>query len=150
MRAKELSMFRIQSALFQPAHRSAQRSRKSAGHGRFRSDQDFSVRAYERLDAIRSRAFVSNAFRVLGRIAGAFMRHVLDAMYQSRREEALRVLGRHDWLAFRTDSASQAVYGMRVRCSITGAPCEGDRAHLCVEWGCARKAGLSPISHENA
>jgi hypothetical protein len=28
-------------------------------------------------------------------------------------------------------------------CPITGYPCEGDLSHLCEEYGCARKAGLS-------
>ena len=34
-------------------------------------------------------------------------------------------------------------------CSVTGYPCEGDLSHLCEEYGCARKGGLSPHSHEN-
>jgi hypothetical protein len=34
-------------------------------------------------------------------------------------------------------------------CPITGHPCEGDLAYLCEEYGCARKGGLSPHSHEN-
>ena len=34
-------------------------------------------------------------------------------------------------------------------CPITGHPCEGDLSHLCVEYGCARKGGLSPRSDEN-
>jgi hypothetical protein len=34
-------------------------------------------------------------------------------------------------------------------CPITGHPCEGDASHLCEEYGCARKAGLSPHSKEN-
>ena len=35
------------------------------------------------------------------------------------------------------------------RCPITGFPCEGDLCHLCEEYGCVRKAGLSPRSDEN-
>jgi len=35
------------------------------------------------------------------------------------------------------------------RCPITGHPCEGDLSHLCEEYGCARKGGLSPRSDEN-
>ena len=27
--------------------------------------------------------------------------------------------------------------------------CEGDLSHLCEDYGCARKGGLSPHSHEN-
>jgi hypothetical protein len=34
-------------------------------------------------------------------------------------------------------------------CPVTGHPCEGDLAHLCPEYGCARKGGLSPRSEEN-
>jgi hypothetical protein len=32
---------------------------------------------------------------------------------------------------------------------ITRYPCEGDLSHLCEEYGCARKGGLSPCSSEN-
>ncbi len=168
-------MFRIQAAHGHPPPRPAQRRRQPAGDGRFRTSQDFSVKAYQRLNGDRSRASFSNAVRGLGRVAGRFMRHLLNAMHESRREQAIRVLGRYGHLIDAEGQArlpvsqklagaregndvsfwsggfvDQAVYGMRIRFSITGAPCEGDRAHLCVEWGCARKAGLSPISHENA
>lgn len=34
-------------------------------------------------------------------------------------------------------------------CPVTGYPCEGDLSHLCEEYGCARKGGLSPRSEEN-
>jgi len=37
----------------------------------------------------------------------------------------------------------------RVFCPITGHPCEGDLSYLCEDYGCARKGGLSPHSHEN-
>lgn len=33
-----------------------------------------------------------------------------------------------------------------VRCPITNHPCEGD---LCEDYGCARKGGLLPYSHDN-
>jgi hypothetical protein len=36
-----------------------------------------------------------------------------------------------------------------IRCPITGCPCEGDLSHLCEDYGCARKGGLSPHSDEN-
>jgi hypothetical protein len=36
-----------------------------------------------------------------------------------------------------------------VLCPITGYPCEGDPSHLCEDYGCARKGGLSPRSDEN-
>jgi hypothetical protein len=35
------------------------------------------------------------------------------------------------------------------RCPITGHQCEGDLSHLCADYGCARKGGLSPRSDEN-
>lgn len=35
------------------------------------------------------------------------------------------------------------------QCPITGHPCEGDLSHLCEDYGCARKGGLSPHSDEN-
>jgi len=34
-------------------------------------------------------------------------------------------------------------------CPLTGRRCEGDLAYLCEDYGCARKAGLSPHSAEN-
>jgi hypothetical protein len=34
-------------------------------------------------------------------------------------------------------------------CPVTGYPCEGDLSHLCDEYGCARKGGLSPRSDES-
>jgi hypothetical protein len=34
-------------------------------------------------------------------------------------------------------------------CPVTGYACEGDLSHLCEEYGCARKGGLSPRSEEN-
>jgi hypothetical protein len=37
-----------------------------------------------------------------------------------------------------------------LNCPITGRPCEGDLSHLCEDYGCARKGGLSPKSEENA
>ena len=168
-------MFRIQAAHGHPPRRPAQRSREPAGGGRFLTSHDFSVKAYQHLNGDRSRASFSNAVRALGRVARRFMRRLLDAMHESRRAQAIKVLGRYGHLIDAEGQArlplsqklagaregndlsswtggfvDQAVYGMRIRCSITGALCEGDRAHLCVEWGCARKAGLSPISHENA
>jgi len=37
----------------------------------------------------------------------------------------------------------------RMFCPITGCACEGDLSHLCEDYGCARKGGLSPHSDEN-
>jgi len=31
-------------------------------------------------------------------------------------------------------------------CPVTGTYCQGDLAHLCDDYGCARKAGESPHS----
>jgi len=169
-------MFRIQLAHRQPPRRPSQRSHEAAGSGRFRSSQDFSVRAYQHLNADRAGAFgrFPKAFRKLGRIAGGSMRSLLEAMHESRRKQAMTVLGCYGDLIAESQSrtpvsqesarasdtngtsfeayttVAPGVYGMRIRCSITGAPCEGDRAYLCDEWGCARKGGLSPMSHENA
>jgi hypothetical protein len=160
-------MFRIQSARRRRPPGPMQRSGEPAGLQRSRTSRDFSVRAYQRFDAERARAFLPNVARALGRAVGSFMRHLLEAMYESRREQAVAVLARYGKLidpeaqvrapvsrkpamfAGSAGAAGQAVYGMRIRCSITGAPCEGDRAELCIEWGCARKGGLSPLSHEN-
>jgi hypothetical protein len=38
----------------------------------------------------------------------------------------------------------------RFLCPITAHPCEGDLSHLCEDYGCARKGGLSPRSDENS
>jgi hypothetical protein len=160
-------MFKIQSARRQRPPWPIQRGGEPAGLRRSLTSRDLSVRAYQRFDAERARALLPNVARALGRAIGSFMRHLLEAMYESRREQAVAVLARYGDLidseaqvrssvsrkraipGGSRSAAGQAVYGMRIRCSITGAPCEGDRAHLCVEWGCARKGGLSPISHEN-
>lgn len=166
-------MFRIRSAHRDPPRRPTQRSHERSGSGRFRTGQDFSVRAYQQFNAARARASgpLLNAVRALGRIVGRFMRHLLEAMHESRRKQAMAVLGYYGGLMNAQDqtrapvsqmparagdgtsfwtgvTAAPAVYGMRIRCSITGEPCEGDRAHLCDEWGCARKGGISPVSHE--
>jgi hypothetical protein len=38
--------------------------------------------------------------------------------------------------------------GQLIRCPTTGYLCQGDLSHLCKDYGCARKAGLSPDSKE--
>jgi hypothetical protein len=45
--------------------------------------------------------------------------------------------------------ASYNARGCLFICPLTGRVCEGDLAYLCPEYGCARKAGLSPKSEEN-
>ncbi len=139
-----------------------------------RSSQDFSVGAYKYFESEPARyaAILADALRAIGRIAANIIRHVLNAMYEARHQQAAAVLelygrslgseGQAEARGSRTRpyaretqsnscpiDTSVEVHGMRIRCSITGAPCEGDRAYLCDEWGCARKGGLSPISHEN-
>ena len=47
--------------------------------------------------------------------------------------------------ALSSDSGSEPAF----LCPITGYRCEGDLSHLCEDYGCARKSGLSPNSEEN-
>ena len=139
-----------------------------------RTSRDFSVRAYQRFDADGALAPLPNVVRAVRRIAGRFTQSLMEAIYESRRKQAMTVLGCYGDLIAESQSrapvsqesarasdtngtsfeayttVAPGVYGIRIRCSITGAPCEGDRAYLCDEWGCARKGGLSPMSHENA
>jgi hypothetical protein len=141
-----------------------------------RRSRDFSIGAYERFDTASpfKGGPSPNVIPALGHFVANIIRNVLDAMYESRRQQAVAMLERYGHLigseaqtearalgkpgrAREAQSKSRVIdttvgqpsFGISVRCSITGAPCEGDRAHLCVEWGCARKGGLSPISHEN-
>src|SRR5262245_16736010 len=46
-------------------------------------------------------------------------------------------------------AADKATVGPSLTCPVTGHSCEGDLSHLCNEYGCARKDGLSPRSDEN-
>jgi hypothetical protein len=46
-------------------------------------------------------------------------------------------------------AAGKAAVEPSLHCPITGLPCEGDLSHLCKDYGCARKGGLSPRSDEN-
>ena len=46
-------------------------------------------------------------------------------------------------------SATFTASALSIHCPITGYPCEGDLSHLCEDYGCARKGGLSPHSDEN-
>ena len=39
--------------------------------------------------------------------------------------------------------------GGHLRCPVTGEACRGVLAHLCEDYGCARKGGLSPNPSEN-
>jgi hypothetical protein len=62
------------------------------------------------------------------------------------REVALKQLvWTNPWFFAAALAASKAP----TRCPITGSPCEGDISHLCEDYGCARKGGLSPSSDEN-
>ena len=40
--------------------------------------------------------------------------------------------------------------GGHLRCPITGETCRGVLAHLCEDYGCARKGGLSPNPGDDA
>lgn len=90
----------------------------------------------------------------------------VDALRESRIEQARRVIERHaHLLATETrsgqtadESATSGVASAPscyndseppLVCPITRYPCEGDRSHLCKDYGCARKGGLSPHSDEN-
>src|SRR3954463_1718544 len=97
-------MYRIRSARRQRPPWPMQRGGEPAGLRRPRTSRDFSVKAYQRFDAQRARAFLPNVARALGRAVGSFMRHLLEAMYESRREQALAVLARYGELI---DSAEQ-------------------------------------------
>ena len=141
-----------------------------------RSNPDFTAGAYEHLGADRHRKAdpIANSGRAFIRAVATIMRHLLNAMHESRRKEAVAALKRYGHLigsepqlerrtaatsgcaresrssSCRIDmSVGQGGGGERIRCAITGRACDGDRAYLCDEWGCARKGGLSPISHEN-
>ena len=48
-----------------------------------------------------------------------------------------------------TSKQSNKDRNLMFQCPITGHPCEGDLSHLCEDYGCARKGGLSPHSDEN-
>jgi len=117
--------------------------------------------------------------RLLWRVIGIGIRHLLVAIHESRRKQAMLVIGRNaDLIAIKAgDRASNSrkplepirdasmttpranevmkdpKYAMtrrqRVNCPVTASPCEGDLAYLCHDWGCARKGGFSPVSHEN-
>jgi hypothetical protein len=50
---------------------------------------------------------------------------------------------------FFATAAPQNGQGLPELCPVTGYACEGDLSHLCEEYGCARKGGLSPRSDEN-
>ena len=144
----------------------------TAERGGLQNNRDFSIRAYQQFDAGRSRAFeaLSNSIRALKRVAATLIRRLLAAMLESRRKQ-IAVIMAHSGMAIGADCKSEASRSgkhrpkwnaegirfeaartsrrMRIRCAVTGAPCQGDLAHLCYDWGCARKGGLSPVSHEN-
>jgi hypothetical protein len=126
------------------------------------SRHDFSVSGYQHFSSGRPRdARLAEAVRALGDFAASAMGRLLNSMYENRRRQVMaaiqcsaQVIRLAGWCDERRSSKScvqlgEAVHGMRIRCSVTGAPCEGDRAHLCDAWGCAWNGGLSPISHEN-
>ena len=126
------------------------------------SRQDFSVSGYQHFNSGRPRdTGLVKAVRALGDFAARGMGRLLDALYNNHRRQVMAAIEcsaqmiRPDaWGGKRHSSKSrvplgEAGHGVRIRCSITDAPCEGDRAHLCDEWECAWKGGVSTISHEN-
>lgn len=126
------------------------------------SRQDFSVSGYQQFNSGRPRdAGLVKAVRVLGDVAASAMGRLLDAMYTSHRGQVIaaiecsaQLIRLDAWGGKRRSCKSrvpldQAAHGKRICCSITGAPCEGDRAYLCDEWGCPWRDGVSPVSHEN-
>jgi hypothetical protein len=104
------------------------------------------------------------------------MQQLLVAMHKSRRKQAIAMIARYaDLIAPeaealisekplepireagiatpRKNDVEGPEYVMSIRrimnCPITGAPCEGELSYLCDDWNCARKGGLSSVSHEN-
>jgi hypothetical protein len=67
---------------------------------------------------------------------------VISFGFEPNREDAQNPRG-VDW------STSSYLRHAPFLCPITRYACEGDLSHLCEEYGCARKGGLSPRSHEN-
>jgi len=125
-----------------------------AESGGFQNSRDFSIGAYQRFDAGRPRAFeaLSDAVQALKRIAAALVERLFVAMLESRRKQIAAMMAQYGSAigAERESEASGPTNRpVSIRCAVTGAPCEGDLAHLCDDWGCARKGGFSPVSHEN-
>jgi len=144
----------------------------AAESGGFQNNRDFSIGAYQRFDAGRPRAFeaLSNAVRALERIATALIGHLFAALLESRRKQIAAIMAQYGsaidaghkseasgsgkpWSRWEAEvmrsQAGPTSRPMRILCVVTGAPCEGDLAYLCDDWGCARKGGISPVSHEN-
>ena len=87
-----------------------------------------------------------------------FFARFMDALTESRRQQARRMIEDHAYLLPNDPdspvyswffAAALAASKAPIRCPITGYPCEGDISHLCEDYGCARKGGLSPCSDEN-
>jgi len=83
----------------------------------------------------------------------------MDALRETRRRQARHEIAKYAHLMalrehgvpnllFRDLSGNHGGKSL-VICPITGYPCEGNRSHLCEDYGCARKGGLSPNSDEN-
>jgi len=126
------------------------------------SRQYFSVGGYQQFNSGRPRdAGLVKAVRALVNVAASAPGRLLDAMYESRRRQVMaaiecsvQMIRLSAWGGKRRFSKSrvplrEAAHGVRIRCSITDGPCKGDGAHVCDEWRCAWKCGVSTISHEN-
>ena len=79
----------------------------------------------------------------------------MGALKETRRHEACREIERYAHLLPSGAELSAAVLSAgrdgasSVVCPITARLCVGDLSHLCKDYGCARKGGLSPHSGEN-
>lgn len=75
----------------------------------------------------------------------------LIALRETRRHEACREIERYAHLLPSAAEGPIAVLSLRqdIICPITQCLCTGDLSHLCKDYGCARKGGLSPHSEEN-
>jgi len=80
---------------------------------------------------------------------------LVTALRETRRLEACREIERYAHLLPSGPELSAAVLSAgrdgasSVVCPITARMCVGDLSHLCKDYGCARKGGLSPNSNEN-
>src|SRR5262249_6449530 len=75
----------------------------------------------------------------------------VTALRKTRRREASREIERYAHLFSCATDVPPAGFspGQDIICPITQRLCAGDLSHLCKDYGCARKGGLSPRSEEN-
>ena len=82
---------------------------------------------------------------------GSLFALFVTALRKTRRREASRAIEKYAHLLPCAADASPGVFspGQGITCPITQRLCVGDLSHLCKDYGCARKGGLSPRSEEN-